>query len=222
MNVAYKIGVVLLIGLCLSGCKPDDDSMEEPSIVGIYTMHVKVTKRPPIIRYDNGRPANIPFDHQILYDEVMDTSQNICCPSKFGTQHDCPMEYSIENVKIFEDDKQLYLQNNVDTIPTGEQVTFHVPLFESEQNLVFEKLKHPTIGYYRRDKSMISTGGSWPSAFDLLYFSVENKSSGILKGAWVLRDLMDQDCLGLAEMSDGKIHPCRMGEFAEFTLVKNE
>ena len=132
------------------------------------------------------------------------------------------MEYSIENVKIFKNGDQYYLQNNVDTIPTGEQVTFHVPLFESGGNLIYEKMRHPDIGNYRRDRNIPSTGGAWPSSFDLLYFSVEHKTSNILNGRWVFKDLLDQECRTHALKSDGKIHHCRMGEFAEFTLTKVE
>ena len=223
MNVVYKITILLLVAsIGLAGCKPDDQP-KEPDIVGIYTMHVKVNKRPPIINYDMGRPNPIPFDHQILYDEVMDTTQNICCPSKFASEHDCPMEYSIENVKIFKDGDQYYLQNTISYDLWGEQASFHVPLFDSGSTLVYDKATHPSIGnYFRNHIDMPSTGGIWPRHFDLLYFSVEHKTSHVLNGRWVFRDLLDDECRTHALMSDGKIHYCRMGEFAEFTLTKVE
>jgi hypothetical protein len=223
MSVVYKIGFILLIGICLSGCKPDNDALEEPTIVGVYTMYVKVNKRPPIIKYDNGRPSTIPFDHQILYGEVMDTTQNICCPDKFGSQHDCPMEYTIENVKIFKEGGQYYLQNKIDTTPSGEQISYHIPLNASGQSLIYTNSNSTISGYYSRDRvNMLSTGGFWPWIFEILYFSIDTKNKASFKGNWVLKDLADQECLGKPEMSDGKKHPCSMGEFAEFILVKTE
>ena len=223
MNVIYKIVPFILLGIGLVSCKDQVTTKQEQSIVGIYTMHVKVNKRPPIIKYHYGRPRIIPFDHQIIYDEVMDTTQDICCPSKITGAHDCPWEYSIKNVKIFKDNNQYFLQNSLDITPSGEQITFHVPLYEAEGNLIYDRTKHPDIGYYSiKQHEMPSTGGNWPDAFILLYFSIENNAQNTLRGKWVLKDLLDDECRTHALMSDGQIHPCRMGEFAEFTLTKVE
>ena len=221
MNVVFKTIGIFFFVIFLQGCK-DDDCPEQTSIIGTYTVDVRVTKRPPVIHYTFGRPDSIPYDHQIIYGEIMDTTQVVCCLGQLPLEDSCYTSYSLQNIKIYKENNQYYLQNSISFNLYEEQITFHIPLTKLGDSLIHDKNRSDHISHFIRNKSkMPSTANSYPSSFDLLYFSIEDKSSDVLKGKWVFKDYSGDNC-GTDTMSNGRKYPCKMGEFAELTFTRTD
>ena len=225
MKTSHYIFFILAAGINLSGCN-DKECIKKDCIAGTYIMDIRVKMRPPIINYDFGRPDVIPYDHQIIYDEVMDTNQNTCCSVIFYP-HDssCFKNYTLsgEGIRIFEHDGQLYFKNGESYDINGVRYTFDVPLRQKDDSFFYEKSIDPPIGSFSRPSNnglVNSTADSWPRGFDLIYLVIENKPGKTLKGRWVFKDLSETRCL--VEMSNGESYRYRIGEIAEFTLTKVE
>ena len=220
MKTSHYIFFILAAGISLSGCD-DKECVKKDCITGTYTMDIKVQKHVPVIKYDFGRPDVIPYDHQIIYNEVMDTTQEVCCLGRLPLEDSCYNSYTLDGpgLRIFEHNGQLYFKNGIGINSSGERVTFDILLTERGDSLIFDKSTSPSIGYFHRpsnDGIVNSSGNTWPDGFDLLYLSIDSKT---LKGRWVFKELTD---FCYIEMSDGERYKYTMGEFAEFTLTKVE
>ena len=141
MKTSHYIFFILAAGISLSGCD-DKECIKKDCITGTYIMDIRVKMRPPIINYDFGRPDVIPYDHQIIYDEVMDTNQNTCCSVIFYP-HDssCFKNYTIkgEGISIVKISDKLFLKNIEYIDANNERITFDVPLNIMGDSLVYNK-----------------------------------------------------------------------------------
>jgi hypothetical protein len=149
----------------------------------------------------------------------MDTTLRMCCQWKFSTD-DCPTEYTLSNMRIFEQNGLYYLYGSQNFDSQGVPKTNHLPLNLSDGNLILDDsvaLKNLKYSLSYED-NMPSSANNWPFSIVFLDFKLHKGENGTLSGSWTFKD---QTVFCPITMSNGTQRVYYTGEFAglKFTRI---
>lgn len=213
----HKIALILIITsfLLLPSCKDDEQTEPVWDPSGLYNVSIKVERHSPNIQY-NGNDTLL-FRHQIIRGHAFDTVQRKCCEWRL-TDHNCPDNYTLYNLRIFKSGSQYYLFGKQSFSTEGIQTSFHVPLNYTKTTLSLDPLIVSENQIYQISSvnSMSSSAYNWPFYFHFIEFNLEYNEN-VITGNWIARD-MTGTCN--TKMSDGSTQSYRTTEFADITFTR--
>ncbi|MCO6494412.1 MAG: hypothetical protein J5I91_01855 [Bacteroidetes bacterium] len=215
LKTATNLLILLLIAGSINSCKKEKESPLE----GRYKVEVKVTKRLPLlagIPNDNDYPQE---SYEDLYGYVLlDTGANVCCRQYYS--HICPMEYTLEGVKIIKEKGLYYIKSREwFTVPMGERVYFDLPLTINNNEISYDLHRNPPLeGPFLFDNNNFSSSEKWPWQFIWFSLNLKKKGNETLTGTWIFHDI-SEECAMQFPISKN-VYKYNMVEFAEVTFTK--
>ncbi len=218
---ALKTTINLLLLLLIAGSVNSCKKEKEIPIEGKYRIEVKVSKRLPLVGYLSDFDS-IDFPHLIIQGHVIyKNSSNICCSGIYNA-YTCPMNYTLENVKILKEEDKYYLESIEAYSTLGKRYLFDLPLAVSDDNISYylERDSFPDGNFMFNIFSDVFGGTRMPS-IKWLSLELKRDNTGIFEGnfVFVMTDSTFDDYCSV-QLPNGETKKYNMCEFAEVTFTK--